>query len=159
MKRKITTLLGALIMLLFIGELSAQVPQAFNYQAVARSSSGNLIASHAVGIKIIIHQSSAGGTIVYSETFAPTTNQFGLFTISIGQGTPVSGTFSSITWSSGNYWLQVQMDATGGTTYSWNNGAGMGYIEFLTYALVPSQAGIQNQTYNFAVSVSFEWFS
>ena len=138
MKRRIITLLGALLMLVFIGEISAQVPQAMNYQAVARDVSGNLIANHAIGIQLIIHQDSSTGTTVYSETFATSTNQFGLFTIAIGQGTPVTGTFNTIVWSSGNYWLQVQMDPTGGTTY-----ADMGTSQLLTvpYAFYAETVG------------------
>ena len=121
----------------------AQVPQALNYQAVARDASGHLIASHAVGLKIIIHQTSATGTIVYSETFSPTTNQFGLFTVSIGTGNPVTGTFSSIAWSSGNYWMQVQLDATGGTTY-----VDMGTSQLLSvpYALYAASSGTPGAT-------------
>lgn len=72
MKKTIITFLSAMLMLLFVSELKAQVPQAFNYQAVARDVSGNLIVSHAVGIKAIIHQGSSSGTIVYAETFSAT---------------------------------------------------------------------------------------
>ena len=121
----------------------AQVPQSLNYQAVARDASGLLIANHAVGLKIIIHQSSASGTTVYSETFSPTTNQFGLFTVAIGTGTPVTGTFNSIVWSSGNYWMQVQLDATGGTTY-----VDMGTTQLLSvpYALYAASSGTGGAT-------------
>jgi hypothetical protein len=129
-----------LFMLIFALQLSAQVPQAFNYQAVARDNSGIPIANHAVGIKINIHQGSASGTVIYSENFvpAPTTNQFGLFTLSVGSGNPLNGTFSSINWGSGNYWLEVLMDATGGTTYT-----SMGTSQLLTvpFAMYAANSG------------------
>ena len=38
MKKTIITLLSTMFMLMFVFELNAQVPQAFNYQAVARNS-------------------------------------------------------------------------------------------------------------------------
>ncbi len=116
--KKIFLFATILVVGLSISTVFAQVPQSFNYQAVARDNSGNLLAMQAVGIKIIIHQGSAVGTTVYTETFTPSTNLFGLFTIAIGTGTVVSGDFSSIAWSSGNYWLQVQMDPLGGTSYT-----------------------------------------
>jgi hypothetical protein len=136
------TLLIAVIFLIS-ANLLAQVPQAFNYQAVARDVSGNLIANQAVGINIIIHQSTAGGTVVYSETFTKTTNQFGLFTLPIGQGAVTSGNFNSITWSSGNYWLEVQLDPAGGTAY-----ASMGASQLLTvpYAMYAANAGTSGVT-------------
>jgi hypothetical protein len=143
MKKTILTFLGTLMMLVFISKLNAQVPQAFNYQAVARSSSGNLLANQAIGLKLIIHQGSASGTTVYSETHSPTTNQFGLFTVSLGQGTVVTGTFASIAWSSGNYWLEAQMDPTGGTAY-----ASMGASQLLSvpFAMYASNAGTSGAT-------------
>ena len=134
-------------MLMFVFELKAQVPQAFNYQAVARNSSGNLLASQTISIKITIHQSSASGTVVYSETHGSvTTNQFGLFTINIGEGTPVSGTFSGVTWSSGDYWLQVQMDPLGGSSYTDMGTAKLLTVPFAMYAANAGTSGVTGPT-------------
>ena len=143
MKSRIKTLLSAMLMLLFVSQLSAQSPEGFNYQAVARNSSGVLIASHLVGVKINIHQTSSAGTVVYAETFATTTNQFGLFTIAIGQGTVMTGSFNTIVWSSGDYWLEVLLDPTGGTSY-----ASMGASQLLSvpYAMYANNAGTSGIT-------------
>ena len=70
MKRTIT-LIGAVLMMFAAMQTYAQVPQAFNYQAVARNAAGNLLASQTIGLKLSIHQGSSSGTIVYSETFSP----------------------------------------------------------------------------------------
>ncbi|MFH0865452.1 MAG: tail fiber domain-containing protein [Bacteroidota bacterium] len=143
MKKTIITFLSAMLMLVFIGQLSAQVPQAFNYQAVARDASGNLLISQAVGLRLSVHQGSSSGTIVYSESHSTTTNQFGLFTISLGQGTVITGTFSAIAWSSGNYWLQVEMDPAGGSVYT-----NMGTSQLLTvpFAMYAANAGTSGTT-------------
>jgi hypothetical protein len=137
MKKTITLFVSMMLILSVTFKLSAQVPQALNYQAVARDVTGHLITNHLISIKIIIHQTYASGTIVYAETFTPSTNQFGLFTLAIGQGTPVTGTFSSINWSANSYWLQVEMDPTGGTTYT-----DMGTSQLLSvpYALYSQKA-------------------
>ena len=145
MKRKITRL--AVLLLLaaycFLPTAYSQVPQAFNYQAVARDNSGNLIVSHNVGVEIYIRQTSSTGTVVYIETFTALTNQFGLFTLQIGTGTPVVGTFSTIDWSTGSYWLQVQMDPTGGNSY-----VDMGTSQLLSvpYAMYAAKAGVPGIT-------------
>lgn len=105
-------------MTIAIGQSMAQSPDAFNYQAVARDAAGDVLADQAIGIKVSLHNGSAGGVVDYSETFAPTTNEFGLFTLAIGTGTVVSGDFSTISWGTAQYWLQVEMDPTGGVTYA-----------------------------------------
>jgi len=112
--KKIYTLFLALI---FAGSLMAQTPQSFKYQAVARDASGDVVADQAVGMQISILQGSTSGTAVYVETFTPTTNEFGLINLNIGAGTLVSGDLTTIDWSADTYFLKIEMDITGGTTY------------------------------------------
>ena len=96
--------------------IQAQTPQALNYQAVARNTTGAILANQSVGIRISITDGSAGATL-YQETHTVTTNQFGLFTLGVGNGTVVSGIFSSIPWATITPWLQVEMDPAGGSAY------------------------------------------
>ncbi|MCB0768672.1 MAG: hypothetical protein KDB95_15790, partial [Flavobacteriales bacterium] len=58
------------------------------------------------------------GTVVYSETHSPTTNDLGLFSLEVGNGTPGTGTFAAIDWSAGPYFLEVGMDPAGGSSYT-----------------------------------------
>ncbi len=132
MKTTLTRLIFSLFFLAIMGYSFAQAPQAFNYQAVARDASGNVLQSQLLGIKISLHKGSESGTVVYSETFNPTTNEFGLFTLEIGKGTVVSGNFDTIHWGNNNYWLQVEMDPTGGTTY---NNMGTSQLLSVPYAM------------------------
>ncbi len=97
---------------------SAQAPQGFNYQAVARNSSGVAIVSQPIGLQVSLRQGSVSGTIVYTETHAVTSSNLGLVNLVVGMGTPVTGTFSTINWGAGPYFIEVSMDITGGTTYS-----------------------------------------
>ena len=95
----------------------AQAPQSFKYQAVARNASGEILMEQIVSFRIGILQDSAGGILVYSETHLDTTNQFGLVSLEIGNGTVISGVFEGIDWGEDNYFLQIEMDETGGETY------------------------------------------
>ena len=54
--------------------INAQVPQSVNYQAVARNTLGIPIMNASVAVRIIIHDGSASGTVVYSERDTATTN-------------------------------------------------------------------------------------
>jgi hypothetical protein len=94
-------ILSVIVLLCTIYTLQAQVPQAINYQAVARTSQGLLIPNQQVSVRFSILESSINGTIIYQETATPTTNSFGLFTLGIGTGTPVTGTFAGINWGNG----------------------------------------------------------
>ena len=95
----------------------AQAPQGFNYQAVARNSSGIALVSQPIGLQISLLQGTASGTIVYTETHAVTSNNLGLVNLVVGNGTVVTGTFTTINWAAGPYFIEVSMDITGGTTY------------------------------------------
>lgn len=112
MKKTLLTLI-AIVLVTFT---FAQTPQAFKYQAVARTITGEAIQNQNVRLRISIQQSTAF-TNVYVETQLATTNTFGLFTIEIGNGTLVSGNFSTIDWSLGEYFVQIEMDETGGTNF------------------------------------------
>jgi hypothetical protein len=96
----------------------AQSPEAFKYQSVVRDASQIAIPNQAVGMRLTILQGSPIGTIVYQETFTPTTNAYGLVNLEIGTGTVVgAGTFATINWANGPYFIETAFDATGGTTY------------------------------------------
>ena len=74
----------------------SQVPQAMNYQAVARNSAGDPLINKTVSLRISITDGLNGGSTEYQETHTAITNQFGLFTLKIGEGTPLIGSFPNI---------------------------------------------------------------
>jgi hypothetical protein len=99
--------------------LNAQVPQGLNYQAIARQTDGTIIPAQAIGIRFSILDGGPSGTIVYQETQQATTNNFGLFTLTIGNGTIVTGTFNTIDWGTGgSKHLKVEIAPQGGTNYT-----------------------------------------
>jgi len=113
--KRIFTILALISMVVSI---FAQAPNKMSYQAVVRSSSNQLVTNHTVGMRISILQSTVTGTAVYVETQNPTSNANGLVTVEIGGGTVVSGTFASINWANGPYFIKTETDPTGGTNYS-----------------------------------------
>jgi len=113
--KKIITILAAV---LITASAFAQAPQKMSYQAVIRNTSNALVTSTPVGMRISILQFSPTGTAVYVETQTPSTNANGLVSLEIGIGTIVTGTFSSINWVAGPYFIKTETDPTGGTSYS-----------------------------------------
>jgi hypothetical protein len=112
-------LLQLCVALLFVSAASAQAPAIFNYQAVARNSVGNALSSKNIGVKITVHDGSATGPTVYSETRILTTNPFGLFNVQIGSpgASNVSGTVAGVNWATSTKFLQVEMDQNGGSAF------------------------------------------
>lgn len=94
----------------------AQAPNAFSYQAVVRNGSNQLVTNANVGIKISIQSSTT--TVYYSETHNATTNENGLVTIQIGNGTVVSGGFDNVPYSTESIFIKTEIDPFGSTNYS-----------------------------------------
>lgn len=109
--------LSTLISLLLPATLLAQVPQAFEFQGVARDLSGNVLVSQAISLRLGIVANTSGGALLYQETQAATTTPLGLFTVQVGNGTPVLGTFAAVNWTAGARFLKVEMDPAGGSSY------------------------------------------
>lgn len=125
--------LSLLLPALLPAALLAQVPQAFEFQGVARNASGDPLPSQTVALRLGVIASTPTGTLEYQETQTTTTSPLGLFTVQVGSGTPVLGSFAAIGWSTGPRYLKVELDPAGGTAY-----LDMGTSQLLSvpYALV-----------------------
>ena len=106
------------ILLVISVNICAQAPQKMSYQAVIRNSNNSLIVSTPIGIKVSVLQGSVNGTVAYSETQIQNTNINGLVSLEIGMGTALIGTFASINWANGPYFIQTEVDPNGGVNYS-----------------------------------------
>ena len=94
---------------------AAQAPYLINYQGIARNSVGNVLPNKNITVKLSVRDLDPNGIVVYSETRAMKTNNFGMFIIAIGSSgaTSVTGNIAGIDWNSGDKFLQVQIDPNG----------------------------------------------
>lgn len=124
----------------------AQLPQSFNYQAIARATNGSIITNQNILVRFTIRSAQSGGALLYQETHAQTTNQFGLFTAAVGSGSPSvsSPAFTAINWGGGARYLQVEIDLTG----TGNAFVDMGTNQLLSvpYALYAANGGGSGST-------------
>ena len=114
-----------------------QAPEGFKYQAVVRDAGNLILNNQAVGMQLTIQQGGIGGTAVYTETFAVTTNVYGLVNLEIGSGTTTDD-FTTIDWSAGPYFMETAVDVTGGTSYSV---MGTSQLMSVPYALYAKTSG------------------
>ncbi len=127
-----------IVVILLSSIVYAQSPFAFKYQAVARDLTGELLSNHNIGLKVSILQGNPSGVLVYSESHLTTTNQFGLFTVEIGNGTVLSGSFISIDWGSYSHFLKLEIDTAGGTNFQI---LGTSQLQSVPYALYAQSTG------------------
>jgi hypothetical protein len=120
---------------------SQQVPQAINYQAVARDDGGQPIPNQSISILFEINSGGPAGPVVYEEYHQTSTNSLGLFDVQIGRGNVISGNFSAIDWGLSSYYATIYMDENGGGAYDM-----LGSFELISvpYALYAEVAGNAN---------------
>jgi hypothetical protein len=132
--KKIFCLLSVVLLAFLSHQAFAQTPQKFNYQAVVRDNTGNIVASQPVTFLITILD---GVTDVYHETHIVTTNSFGLVSLEVGNGSSPVGTFDSINWGSGNKYMDIQLDLGSGFV-----AIGTPQIISVPYALYANKANV-----------------
>ncbi len=104
-----------LLMLTFVliasHSLSQPTSLGLNYQAVARSSSGDLLQNQDLTVRIRLRQNAPNGDVVYQETHQIRTNEYGLFNLVIGEGNQVSQrSFMQINWDTQSLFVQVTIN-------------------------------------------------
>lgn len=103
-------------------------PQGINYQAVVYDIGGSampgidtydlVLANKAISVRFTILQGNPSGSAIYSETHSTTTDEYGMFSLIIGQGTPVSSSlFPAIDWGTGLHFLKVEIDKNAGSDF------------------------------------------
>lgn len=134
---------STILFLLLINHFFAQAPQKMSYQAVLRNANNDLITNTTVGMRISILQGSTSGISVYVETQNPTTNANGLVSLEIGSGTPVTGTFATINWANGPFYIKTETAPSGGTNYTIT---GTNQLLSVPYALYAENSKQQGKT-------------
>ena len=145
MKRKLLLQFFLLSFTFFISW--SQVPDGFNYQALARNASGDPIVNSTILVKISILSDTTGfyltnaGTYIWEEQHSVTTNSIGLFSLVIGStdATRIAGsasTFSEIDWNAGPAFIGIKIQPP---SSAWTN-LGTAKLWSVPYAMVSDKA-------------------
>jgi hypothetical protein len=141
--KSIYLILGMLFWLFSASNLQAQAPQAFPYQAVVRNANGAVIPNQLVSLRFSVLQGSSSGSVLYQEKHTLTSTSLGLCNVNIGEGTVLSGIFSSINWGNGAKYIKVELDTTGGNNFTVMGTTQLLSVPYAMYANVPGVAGPQ----------------
>ncbi|MBQ5576884.1 MAG: tail fiber domain-containing protein [Bacteroidales bacterium] len=158
MKTKFLNTIGILAIALSAGTASAQtLPNSFNYQAVITAEDGSPVSNHDITVEVSIKQGTncedGSCPTLWQELHAPKTNEFGSFSIEIGDNNAINTTagslskYSDIDWldtKNGFYYLQVRVDF-GEATYL-NGMTDLGTTKFsaVPYSLAAQTADFAN---------------
>ena len=113
MRCSVTIIFAAMLISL---RLFSQAPSLIPFQAVARDFKGELIINKKISCRLTIRDGAANGTIIYREVHRVSTNTFGTYNVTIGQGQAISGKMDMIQWGAGNKFEQIEIDPDGGSS-------------------------------------------
>ncbi len=105
MKKQIISIIALVITSMAVAQ------NGFNYKALI-TDNGNVLNNQSVTFKFTVLEN--GSTAVYQETQTATTDANGIVAVNVGEGTVVSGNFSTIDWGSNSYFLKVEIDTGNG---------------------------------------------
>jgi cysteine-rich repeat protein len=143
---KIITPILLALLFLFLTPVYSQAPEAFNYQAVLRSSGGQVMSSQSIDLKVQILDAVIGGAILYSESHSLTTSPLGLINIAIGQGANSSTAFDSLSWGSSAQFIEILIDSSGQGNYISMGTTQLLSVPYALYAKTSGNAGTQGPT-------------
>jgi hypothetical protein len=112
---KIKLLKKSFFLLFFLLVLNADAQYGIFFQAIARDNNTNPAKNRKIFIQSNIIASSPTGTIVLIEEHQTNTDDFGVFSIMVGNGIRVGGVasdLSTIDWSNGPYFLNLKIAIT-----------------------------------------------
>jgi hypothetical protein len=101
-----------LVLLFYI--LTAIAQQGINYKAIIHDSNGDPVGNIEITVQFTILEN--GITAVYQETHTPTTDPHGIIVVNIGEGSVMSGDFSTIDWGTTPHFLKTEINTGEGFT-------------------------------------------
>ncbi len=120
MKQMIHSIALAIILFASFKSIAQVPPAGISYQAIARTAGGDELEEVAILVRIGIISATVNGPLEYQEVHTLVTNQFGLFTLVVGEGANTGGNVSSlsaINWASAPHFMRVEIDPPGFSGY------------------------------------------
>lgn len=131
MKTIITSLLLSLVVISY-GQMG------FNYQSVLRNSIGEPIENQSVSFMMTITNSL--NDTIFKEEHHPTTSAAGVVSFVIGEGSIHFGDLGLISWGTDTYYLGIELDETGGSSYQSFGNSKFQAVPFAMYAASSNEA-------------------
>jgi hypothetical protein len=134
---------GILVFILSLFVISAY-SQGINFQGVARSANGTILANSSISLRLSILSKSVDVTPEFVEVKKVVTNSQGIFSIVVGDGVTFAtmGIFKNLNWAEAPKFLKVEMDPSGGSNYLNMGITQLQYVPFSFYSLGVDAANV-----------------
>ena len=110
MRRKLLIL--CIVWLISLSGMAQSLPK-MSFQAVVRNANNELITNASVSVTVSFINFSPSGTVVYSEAHYVRSNQNGLISLLVGDGSVLSGSMEEIIWN--DTYIKTEITADGYT--------------------------------------------
>lgn len=110
MRRKLLIL--CIVWLISLSGMAQSLPK-MSFQAVVRNANNELITNASVSVTVSFINFSPSGTVVYSEAHNVRSNQNGLISLLVGDGSVLSGSMEEIIWN--DTYIKTEITADGYT--------------------------------------------
>jgi len=117
--------------------LTAQVPQAVNYQGILRNKSGQAIPNKKIKLRSSISLNasiSQTSSAIYVEEFDVVTNYFGIYNLKIGTGLTLKGVFQTIPWGANKYFILIEIDEDLANKFEFAGSMELASVPYALYA-------------------------
>ena len=125
-------------LILFSFNLIAQTQDAFNFQAVIRNDTGELLVNQEIKVLFEILENNPEGEVIFLQESEVTSNKYGLITAEIGNDEIIEGDFSSISWSENSYFIRISVDFDASGNYE---EIGVSQLLSVPYAMYAKSSG------------------
>ncbi|HEX8270544.1 MAG TPA: glycosyl hydrolase family 28-related protein [Flavobacterium sp.] len=125
-------------LLLVIPNIQAQAPEGFSYKGIAYNN-GSPVTGQTVALRCSIRETSASGTVIYTEIHTVLTNINGVYSVVIGSNNPTA--FAAINWWPLQKFLQIELDPAGGTNFTQNIVTPMTSVPYALYSKTTTSIG------------------
>lgn len=113
--------------------------QGINYQAVARTTEGQVMPNQEISLKVVLRKGGPDGKKVFVEIHQIKTNQLGLFSLTIGQGNAGKGVLEEVPWSESEIWMELNIDETGGSNFKAIHSTRLMAVPYAFHALTANE--------------------
>ena len=95
---------------------------------------------------VTVGDGSALGNVDYSEQHDVATNGYGVASFTVGNGTPITGSYAAVNWSGNDYFLKTELDIQNNGNFQLMGTSQILAVPYASHANTASNSLVDNDT-------------